>query len=139
MPIPRPPYLPDTIEDLQGDRFQNCLPQWLVYIQESCRLLEETDSAVAKAEEETNQAKLKADALKQQAIFLTDEKNEALRRMEVQIQRHLAVIEYQKEQLREKDERCTKSEIEKEKALALAAPTVPTPKTQNNPALPTEM
>lgn len=138
MPIPRPPYLPDTIEDLQGDQFRNCLGQWFNYIQESCRYLEEADTAIANAKEDTNQATLKVDALKQQITFLIDEKREEQRQAEVQLQRHLAVIEYQKGELREKEERCMKAEMEKEKALALAAPTVPNPKSPHGPALPTE-
>lgn len=134
MPIPRPPYLPDDVEDLRGDRFNNNLQLWLAYIRESCRYLEESDAAVSNAQEQANQALPKVDALKQQIVFLNEERAEERRQADSQAQKHIGVIEYQEKLLREKDERCLRAEMEKEKAIALATPTVPTPLSPNTPA-----
>jgi hypothetical protein len=103
MTIPRPPYLPDTVEDLHGENFTKNAPIWLAYILESYEYLKQTNTAVSEAQEETNQVRLKVGALEHQVQFLSREKLELQRSFDVEIDKTRAelkaVISYQKEQL----------------------------------------
>jgi hypothetical protein len=139
MPIPRPPYLPDAAEDLQGETFANNVSQWLTYILESYEYLKETDTAVTEAQNETNQAKLTAEALEQQVRHVTEEKNEMQRHFATEIDKTRAkleaVIDYQKGQLQEKDQLYIEAIRAKDRAVALAAPTVGPPASLSVPEL----
>jgi hypothetical protein len=131
MTIPRPPYLPDTVEDLHGENFTKNAHTWLAYILESYECLKQTDAAVSEAQEETNQVRLKVGALEHQVQFLSEEKLELQRSFDVEINKARAelkaVIHYQEEQLQKKENLYIEAIREKDKAIALAAPIVVTP------------
>ena len=137
MPITHPPYLPDAIEDLTGDRFINSAPQWLAYIRESYDYLQGAEEKVADAAVEANQAELRIEALEQQVNFFTKEKQELQRAFDVELDKTKAelraVINYQEEQLQKKDKLYINALREKDRAVALATPAVNTPQSPGSP------
>jgi len=142
MPIPRPPYLPDTTEDLTGETFANNVSLWLNYILESYNYLKQTEAAVVEAQEEANQAKLKSGALEQQVKFLTEERSELQRGFDTELDKtraeFRAIVGYQEEQLLKKDKLYIEAVLEKDRAVALAVPAVNTPASLSVPELRTE-
>jgi hypothetical protein len=136
--VPRPPFLPDNFE-----QFAASLPartqEWYVYASAAYQYIEEAQAAIADANDKVNQAALQAEALKHEIDHLTQTHHKEIRAMEHQKETAqecaTAVIDYQKGQIREWEDKWSKTLEEKNQALRLAIPTVNTPLSTPTPEL----
>jgi hypothetical protein len=128
--VPRPPFLPDDLE-----QFAESLPsrtqEWYAYASAAYQYIETLQTTLSDADNKVNQSTLQAEALRHEIEHLNTRHHEELHTLERQKETALteasAVIKYQKEQLREWEDKCFKAIEEKAQALRLTAPTVNTP------------
>jgi hypothetical protein len=136
--VPRPPFLPDNLE-----QFAESLPartqDWYAYASAAYQYIENTQIALADTEEKATQSTLQAEALRREIDHLTQRHHEEIRTLEHQKEimqtKCTAVIDYQKEQQKELEDKWAKAVEEKNQALRLAAPTVNTPLSMSVPEL----
>ncbi|KAF7174653.1 hypothetical protein CNMCM6106_000651 [Aspergillus hiratsukae] len=61
-PLPRPPFLPQSLQEF-AEHVVNHQSEWYEYCRDAYKFIEENDTALAEALENTHQAELKLEAL----------------------------------------------------------------------------
>lgn len=123
--VPRPPFLPDDLEQFT-ESLPNRTQEWYVYASTAYRYIETIQTAFADASDKAHQSALQLEALKHEIDHQSLRHQEELRLKDTALSESSAVIRYQKEQLREWEDRYFKALEEKAQALRLALPTVNT-------------
>lgn len=123
---PLPPFLPSSPDDF-AEHTAKHNREWYDYCRQAYEYIEKAETAISEANERASQSELQVQVLRRE-LSLKEEEIACLHKDHNQISiKYQAVQEYQKEQLREMEQKYFKAMEEKSQALRLAVPTVDTP------------
>jgi len=131
--VPRPPFLPDSLEAF-AEHAANHQAEWFEYCRDAYDYIEGAREAITQAQEQANKASQKFQASELEANHLKKELSALNLEYEKSRARSQGVIEYQKEQLQESQQKYLEALKEKDEALRLATPVVNTPAQTPEPA-----
>lgn len=131
--VPRPPFLPDSLEAF-AEHAANHQAEWFEYCRDAYDYIEGAREAISQAQEQANKASQKFRASELEANHLKKELSALNLKYEKSRARSQGVIEYQKEQLQESQQKYLEALKEKDEALRLATPVVNTPAQTPEPA-----
>ena len=131
--VPRPPFLPDSLEAF-AEHAANHQAEWFEYCRDAYDYIDGAREAITQAQEQANKASQKFQASELEANHLKKELSALNLEYEKSRARSQGVIEYQKEQLQESQQKYLEALKEKDEALRLATPVVNTPAQTPEPA-----
>ncbi|ODM21688.1 hypothetical protein SI65_02532 [Aspergillus cristatus] len=123
---PRPPFLPGSLEEFT-DHAATHHSEWFQYCRLAYEYIEEAEAAIAEARGQADQTSLKLQASEMEVSRLKEELSALHLKQEKTQARNQGIIEYQKEQLQESQQKYLEALKEKDEALRLATPVVNTP------------
>lgn len=131
--VPRPPFLPSSLEAF-AEHAANNQGEWFEYCRLAYDYIEKAGKAITEARGQADEASLKFQASEVKVNRLEEELSASRLEHEKAQARSQGIIEYQKEQLQESQQKYLEAMKERDEALRLATPMVNTPARTPEPA-----